>query len=352
MYEQDIESMMTQQLYYQLYYYLDITTSNTQNITDSDRIQFFIGEIQNKTLLIGCDNTLHSLEFLNDFEINKLKIVSCENVIPKIKSKMITEMQILNSRINNIHELELENLEILQLDAFLEYNAFINIQGISKYLKLKQLKIYEYKNLDISCLKQMSTLTKLELGSCGLSNINALQTLVNLKQLNLAENKNIDITPLQHLNQLTILNLNFCAIKTIDVLQTLYNLDKLSICYNQIIYLQPLIELKMLTKLQTGGNKIVDSAIIEDHPNYNLFELLIREQPQQEEITMANIFKYINYPITILKRMRLQRQKIIIKYSKSREKSQKTILDNELCLFQFSEQVSVLFTSRMYDCSQ
>ncbi|CAL6003458.1 Hypothetical_protein [Hexamita inflata] len=65
--------------------------------------------------------------------------------------------------------------------------------------------------------------------------------------------------------------------------------------------------MKQLDYLNASYNKIQDSNGMQQHQNYQSFELLTdQQQPTQQELSTANILRSINSPIISLKSMQKQ----------------------------------------------
>ncbi|CAL6081181.1 leucine-rich_repeat domain-containing protein [Hexamita inflata] len=354
-------------------------------------------QIFNNTLEIQDDSELKSLKFMENFDIRELKLSFCNNIIPKLNSKTIKQLDIICCKVLNVEQLDLVNLEVLQL---FEDEKHVSTQQtqitqlvqsiVEKYSNLKELCLEGFKGIEISPLSQKIKLTKLTLVDCNLKNIDALKLLINLKELLLVYNKEIDITPLQFLNQLTSINLACCALINVNVLKSLVNLKQLflqgnsliditSLQYlktlsildlrqcqlqnidtlkplislvdlyisaNQIVYLQPLGALKKLTRLHCDQNKIIDFQIIEKLPNFKYFKQLIygnQQLPTKLDIIQANILRNINAPITHLRTIYLMIRIFKTRISVQKHKAAECLHQSGQNQITFTTQIASLF---------
>ncbi|CAL6002438.1 DUF2252_family protein [Hexamita inflata] len=159
-----------------------------------------------------------------------------------------------------------------------------NIDLISSLVNLEELDISLNRNVDLSQLWQVRSLTKLSVRQCGLTNIDQITQLINLEVLNVADNslltinsigsllnlkeldinynKLIDITPLKSLVGLIKLNLSQCRLTQLSALQHLINLQTLDISYNYNINISELQYLKDLTYLNLESCNLVSICVL------------------------------------------------------------------------------------------
>ncbi|CAL5995002.1 leucine-rich_repeat domain-containing protein [Hexamita inflata] len=345
--------------------------------------------IFNKILDVQEDNELRSLEFMESFDIQTLKLNFCDNIEPKLNSKTIKELYIIFCNVSDVELLDLVNLEVLQLieeteyiqthqpqitqlvdsiavnyanlkELYLDGYQGIQLQPLSQKIKLTKLTLIDcnLKNIDalkslinlkyycqyitkidITPLQFLNQLTSINLAGCALQNVDSLKSLANLKKLVLLGNELIDITSLQFFTTLTFLDLRQCQIQSIDTLKPLINLEVLDISANQIVYSQPLGAFKKLVQCNCEENKIIDFQIIEKLPYFNNFQIFNQQQPTELEVIQANILRNINAPITPLRKIYL-----LTKMLKTRISVKKSRVEEYLQL-QFLNQVN--FTSKI-----
>jgi internalin A len=87
---------------------------------------------------------------------------------------------------------------------------------------------------DISPLKELKSLTRVNLSNNEISEVFSLRELKSLTKLNLSHNQIVDIRVLEELESLTKLNLGYNSISDISALKNLKRLEQLDITSNQI----------------------------------------------------------------------------------------------------------------------
>ena len=132
------------------------------------------------------------------------------------------------------------NLDISGLNSNNPSNDLSDLKGIERFKNLKSLKLnYTSKTLDISAIKNSTSLIELNLGYCNIQSLNGVETLNNLKTLYLNYNNISNLKPLENLTNITELNLENNTIsdtatytdtdgsvKTINNINILANLNK------------------------------------------------------------------------------------------------------------------------------
>ena len=88
-----------------------------------------------------------------------------------------------------------------------------DLKGIEKFTGLKKLMVnYTTKILDISAIKNCTTLEDVTLTYAGINSLNGMEALTNLKTLTINNNNIASLKPLENLKNLTTLNLENNAI--------------------------------------------------------------------------------------------------------------------------------------------
>ncbi|CAL5978839.1 leucine-rich_repeat domain-containing protein [Hexamita inflata] len=218
-------------------------------------IQKYYPRVKNGSLKINSDKELKSLDFIQFLNIDKLIISCCKNIFPKLESKTIKQLELMDCNVFSVQDCILQSLEVLELSNYSRKEADTLVFEIVNFQKLKRLTLYQWIT-NISPLSQITRLTKLCLIECEIRSIEALKSLVNLEELSLScsqsidiSNKGVDITSIQYLTKLTKLSLRQCNLVALDALRPLMKLEELYIYYNNVVYLQPLAELNQLSKL-------------------------------------------------------------------------------------------------------
>ncbi|CAL6046435.1 leucine-rich_repeat domain-containing protein [Hexamita inflata] len=318
-------------------------------ISEYDKVMLQMYQTKDRTLAIYNNKDLKSLDFIRFLQISELRLDNCKNIIPKLESQTIKLLDLYDCNIHDVTAFQLENLESLYMTNRSKLELDTLIFDIAQFQKLKELILYRLK-INIGQLPQMTGLTTLCLIMCDLSSTEALRALFNLVVLNLSENEHIDITSVQYLTKLTKLLLNSCSLVSLDPLTPLTQLQELYICYNSVVYLQPLAELKYLTKLEAKYNKIVDSNVIQQHPNFQSFCLDKQKQPTKKLFKAANILKSINSPVTSLKQVCNQSGLIKYRNTMFRQKIAQQLQDQFFGFNLFVARVAFLFQAMNQNC--
>ncbi|CAL6040294.1 Conserved_hypothetical protein [Hexamita inflata] len=289
--------------------------------------------------LFGQYNYIKSIEFMKNLDIYRLELKHCRYIIQKFKSDTLRELLLDSCDLKSIDELPLENLEVLEL---IDYNSFkffaiekdskLNINCITQCKQLKQLRLQNYKNIDLAPVSKLITLTKLDLENCYVKSLDVLAPLINLEELILSGNQginlkainyfqqlntlqlescaiydkemeiydSINLSPLKTLKQLQNLNLSSCNILHIKALKSITTLKHLVINHNPGIDITPLQFLIQLEKLEMEDCKIKDLSILKQlvklkelnvNNNYNLNITAIQHLKKLTDlnISMCNV---------------------------------------------------------------
>ncbi|CAL6005765.1 leucine-rich_repeat protein [Hexamita inflata] len=200
--------------------------------------------------------------------LSTVKFEQCNNIIINFKSESIKDMKLYNCILKSVDSFKLPNLEILGITLRIADQSALNLNNINQFQNLKELDLPGNEGLDLSLLQDLTQITslkflaqleKLNMNHCELNKIDVLRYLTNLKELDLGDNDRIDdITPLGNLLQLRILNLEHCCLTNVEALQLLLNLEELNlagnlnICYDKVIQQTGYLDttpLQYLTKL-------------------------------------------------------------------------------------------------------
>ncbi|CAL6062832.1 leucine-rich_repeat domain-containing protein [Hexamita inflata] len=309
---------------------------------DKEMIEQYKNQIQYETLTIKKNLKLKSLDFIQTFNINRLIIQDCNNIIPKLESKTIKQLQLFYCDIISVNDFRLDNLEVLEILNLSKIQSNTLIQEIFRFQKLKELCLVEWI-VDINLLSHITSLTKLTLYDCDLRDTKTLRYLVNLLELDLSSNQDINTISLQYLTQLTSLWLQSCCLVNLDFLRPLIKLKYLDVYDNSIIYLQPLFELKELSELGARKNFIIDCQAIQQHLNFLNLDLNNQEQPTKEQLKVADTMRDINNLVIHLKQ--LCKQSGIVKQQgiKFRLKISESLQKQLTKHMQFIERATYLF---------
>ncbi|CAL6002578.1 Conserved_hypothetical protein [Hexamita inflata] len=260
--------------------------------------------------------SLRSLSLTQLFNLRKLEIHNCTNVIPVLKSNSIQTLIIQNCGIASA-DLYLENLEVLSLchnellqiklncpklkDLNVSYNKNIlsiwqlsenksltklqcqdghTLSGLQTMINLQFLDMSKNLRVDISQISHLTHLTQLGLFGCKLKNIEGLQSLTLLIELYMSSNIGLDISPIKQLVNLQKLHLSCCQFSNTQHLQYLTNLEELDLSFNENIDISTVKYLVKLKHIDLNGCKLKDVATLSTLTNLNTIMLqssLIRD---------------------------------------------------------------------------
>ena len=127
-----------------------------------------------------------------------------------------------------------------------------DLRGIKCFTNLQTLTMnYTSKILDISAIKECTTLKNVTLGYCNIQSIDGLESLNNLQKLTLNNNNISSLKPLENLKNLEELNLNNNAISDTS---SYVDSDGSTKTYNNLEILANLNKNGKLKKLYLSGN--------------------------------------------------------------------------------------------------
>lgn len=253
-----------------------LTINNCTKILDFS----VIAECKNLQTLVIKDSGLYNIDFLKEMS-------SLERL--ELKAKGVRDVAVLK---------ELTFLKSLKLEG---NKRFGEIEFLSGFTALEELKITDLEIKDISPVASLVSLEKLDFSSNNIEDVSPLADLKEMKELNLAANDIKDISPLKAMKKLEKLYIEGCLVTDIDVVKNLKNLKELYISSNKISSFSPIEKLTSLTSffadncgvdditplkgldnlihLQLSNNKIKDisplngkTKIIQLGLSYNNFE--------------------------------------------------------------------------------
>ncbi|CAL6002328.1 leucine-rich_repeat domain-containing protein [Hexamita inflata] len=272
---------------------------------------------------------------------------------PLYKIDSLTILSLNKCRLKNIDQIvQLTNLEVLNIS---DNNQLQTIDSIRLLVNLKELDISQNKQIDITPLKNLVGLIKLNLSFCALTQLSALKPLTNLQDLDLSYNPNIIITELQYLKKLTHLNLEYCNLVSICVLRPLVNLQELNISKNNIVYLDAhLNEMKKLQTFRVESNLISDFKSLKrlqiiKHPNYNNFDENCQKflnkfnqtEPSKEEVRQAK--QIIRIELQNLKLKEIPHKSLQTAFNNCKQEINATMNNARQSQIQFTAKIIHLF---------
>ena len=138
------------------------------------------------------------------------------------------------------------------------------IPDLKDLKSLTRLDLSGTQVADIAPLKDLKSLTRLDLSGTQVADIAPLKDLKSLTDLNLAATGVADIAPLKDLKSLTSLELSGTKVADIALLKDLTSLTDLSLRATGVADIAPLKDLKSLTSLDLTGTQVADIAPLKD----------------------------------------------------------------------------------------
>ncbi|CAL6086609.1 LPXTG_cell wall anchor domain-containing protein [Hexamita inflata] len=300
---------------------------------DLQMIELYEDNTYENGLQLFNDQNVTSIKFIEQLDINLLKIEDCDNIsyenFPQniikliiIDNKLdismiynqtqIIQLEIINSQVEiDLSQLiDLNNLQKLNL----EYSLTQNLQNVTKFHNLKDLNFRELNLHNIDFLKTIDTqLTQLTLGNNNLTNISILKSFCNLQELKLQNNLITDIFVFQNLEQLSHLDLSFNLIENIDVLQKMIRLKFLYLSHNCIINVKALQNLTNITQLDLNSNYIINFSDLKSINQYKIYD---QKLPNQQQILISSSIDVIHQQNKIQQKIRQDQMEIKKKLQK------------------------------------
>lgn len=166
----------------------------------------------------------------------------------------------------------------------LSYNMVSDLSPISKLTNLRDLTFYMNKLTDISALKDLTGLERLNCGQNQIHDLTPLKKMSKLNHLDLDYNGITSLSGLEGCTGLTELTLRSNQIKDISALKGLTNMEKmLWLSDNQITDISALAGMTKLKELDLFNNQISDITPLQDLRN--LQELNLGNNKEISDIT-------------------------------------------------------------------
>ena len=187
--------------------------------------------------------------------MNDLEIIKQIEKILKVELQLIDKIEYykkgysLNQN-KQIIGLNITDCEIKDLNRI--------ISPLKELKSLTELNLSGNQISDISTLKDLKSLIELNLNRNEISDVSPLLDLKSLTELNLNRNEISDVSPLIDIKSLTELNLSENKISDISSLKRLFGLKNLSIGSNEVKNIDALLDLKEIKTLCLSWNPIID----------------------------------------------------------------------------------------------
>lgn len=149
-----------------------------------------------------------------------------------------------------------------------QYTTSLDRLSVLKDLEsLSSLQVTGKKVRDISALRGFTYLRQLGLESTRVSDLSPLRDLVGLSVLGLSDSEVSDLFPLKKLKNLAYLNLSDTDVSDVSPLKSLQSLSYLNLSNTRVSDVSPLKDLTKLTKLDLRGTEVRDISPLKDLTN-------------------------------------------------------------------------------------
>ncbi len=198
------------------------------------------------------------------------------NGLTDVDFEKITELTIsgIESYGNNPNEnpILLSDIKLLEKFTCLQELILIGItypeKDIPKWIKILAkhgiLNINERFTIDLSPLRKLSKLKKLDLSYAPIKNIKPVKNLINLKELRLIHTFVSDLEPISQLTNLQELNLGGTHVNNLEPIRGIKNLQVLWLYRTPVSDLEPLKGLKNLKTLGLKDCKNIKGEQVEN----------------------------------------------------------------------------------------
>ncbi|CAL6033814.1 leucine-rich_repeat domain-containing protein [Hexamita inflata] len=216
-----------------------------------------------KCLLLQYNDSLNSVKFVENLDVNSLRVIFCNNIVVK-------------SVPNNVKDLAINYCNLQQVDEF------------KLMTHLTSLDLRTNCIVDISDLRHLKQLKILNLSENQISDISALKYLINLEHISLNINKISEIAPLKKLANLMFISITNNQVVDISPVQQLPNLQYLYLSENEIVHIDALEHMIGLKQLLIDQNYIQDQSALQNHPQ-KLYYFLPRQNQREVKPTQQQI---------------------------------------------------------------
>ncbi|CAL5979499.1 Leucine_Rich repeat-containing protein [Hexamita inflata] len=208
-----------------------------QYMLERHKEDVYIDSNGQKCLLLQYNENLNSVKFVQNLDVNSLRVIFCNHIVVKSVPNNVKYLEISYCDLKQVEDFKLMT-HLTSLD--LRTNCIVEISNLRHLVQLKILNLNENQISDISALKYLINLEHIQLNKNKISEIAPLKKLVNLKLISVINNQIVDISPLQHLPNLQYLYLSENEIVHIDALEQMTGLKQLLIDQNYIQDYSPL----------------------------------------------------------------------------------------------------------------
>lgn len=187
------------------------------------------------------DNQIASIQDLSAMTDLEMLIVNRNQISSIDVIKQLGRLHTFEANDNQISDITALSLATELTWLQLNGNQIAKIQPLSKLTKLKNLELASNRFSDLSPLKTLSkSLTSLNIGSNGISDLRALEGMTQMIALSAENNQIKKLDPLKKMSNLSSLNLNSNLVYNLEPLKSLSELHYLYLADNRVWNLDPI----------------------------------------------------------------------------------------------------------------
>lgn len=187
------------------------------------------------------DNQIASIQDLSAMTDLEMLIVSQNQISSLDVIKQLGSLHTFEANDNQISDITALSMATELTWLQLNGNQIAKIQPLSKLTKLKNLELASNRFSDLSPLKTLSkSLTSLNIGSNGISDLRALEGMTQMIALSAENNQIKKLDPLKKMSNLSSLNLNSNLVYNLEPLKSLSKLHYLYLADNRVWNLDPI----------------------------------------------------------------------------------------------------------------
>lgn len=250
-------------------------------------------DIDTLQVLDASNRNIESLEGIEHLiELRELNLENnfVKSVTPLKANTKLDDLNLRNNEITSLEEINFQDIIYLNIRKLsLRHNVKRDEEGegtrLSDISLLRQMASLRKLNLrdnhidDLSPLSDLRRLTELDIRENKFETIEPLAVLNRLQELNLRENRIKSLEPIKYLSRLTYLNIHSnTEIESLDPIENLVNLETLIVRNIEVedpSFLRNLTKLQRFNAIDTGIENL-DSGIIEELRKKNALQGEVR----------------------------------------------------------------------------
>lgn len=171
---------------------------------------------------------------------------------------------------------EKEAAELTQLHSYYIKDTKQKIRSLKGIAKLKNLRVIEFSNNDITSISELKTLRylgDLDVSQNQITSLSGIERLVNIDCLDVSSNQLKSLSGVEHLKKLAMFYANSNQLTSIRQIKHLVNLEYVSVMGNKLTSVNEIKNLPGLQYFMADGNRIRNLPNLSKHTNFVNLEL-------------------------------------------------------------------------------